>query len=349
MEIADIISNLNQYKSEGPNGIPMKILHLLRNDISSILADLFNLSFSSGVFPSILKIAKVIPIHKKSSKLDTSNYRPISILSNLDKIIERLMYNRLYKFLESNDLIYSLQFGFRKNFNTLQMQGHCMTLNINSTKVLNSNQTPIDVSDQPVYAITKELLYRYPRLFEKYCPIMGGLHIEQSLLVIHGQLIEGSGLAELLTFHNFLTIGLSAIVDASHIKRARYALQVTACTLFLKLQEASMKDDTNLDPYKWLVEKSKLNKMCYIWKTILNFELQILIFVRSQREGHFLLYRDIFRTLIRWYFSFDHFYYACWPSVHLFDLITLETVHKDVFDDFLLGHFCFKKKNTYIF
>ena len=118
MEIADIISNLNQYKSEGPNGIPMKILHLLRNDISSILADLFNLSFSSGVFPSILKIAKVIPVHKKSSKLDTSNYRPISILSNLDKIIERLMYNRLYKFLESNDLIYSLQFGFRKNYST---------------------------------------------------------------------------------------------------------------------------------------------------------------------------------------------------------------------------------------
>ena len=128
-----------------------------------------------------------------------------------------------------------------------------MTLNINSTKVLNSNQTPIDVSDQPVYAITKELQYRYPRLFEKYCPIMGGLHIEQSLLFIHGQLIEGSELAELLTFHNFSTIGL-LIIDASHIKSARYTIQVAACTLFLKLQEASMKDDTNLDPYKWLVE-----------------------------------------------------------------------------------------------
>ena len=53
------------------------------------------------------------------------------------------------------------------------MQEHCMTLNINSTKALNSTQTSIDVSDQMVYAITKELQYRYPHLFEKYCPIMG--------------------------------------------------------------------------------------------------------------------------------------------------------------------------------
>ena len=79
--------------------------------------------------------------------------------------------------------------------NTLQTQEHCMTLNINSTRTLNLIQTPIDVSDQPVYALIKELQYRYPHLFEKYCPVMGGLHIEQSLLRIHGQLIEGSGLA----------------------------------------------------------------------------------------------------------------------------------------------------------
>ena len=78
-----------------------------------------------------------------------------------------------------------------------------MTLNINSTRTLNPTQTPIDVSDQPVYALTKELQYHYPYLFQKYCPIMGGLHIEQSLLRIHGQLIEGSGLTEILTFQLF--------------------------------------------------------------------------------------------------------------------------------------------------
>ena len=65
-----------------------------------------------------------------------------------------------------------------------------MALNINSTKLLHSTQIPIYVSNQPVYAIAKELQYRYPHLFEKYCPMMGELHIEQSLLAIHGQLLK---------------------------------------------------------------------------------------------------------------------------------------------------------------
>ena len=220
-----------------------------------------------------------------------------------------------------------------------------MTLNINSTKALNSTQTPIDVSDQPVYAITKELQYHYPHLFEKYCPIMGGLHIEQSLLAIHGQLIEGSGLTEIIALYNFSTIGLSAIIDASHIKRAGYGIQVTVCSLFIKLQKATLKDASNLHPCTWLVEKSKSNKMCFIWKISLDLEMHILTFVRFQREGNFQLYREIICTIIRWYFPLDHFHYARWLSVHLFDSMTLDIVHKDVFENFLLGHFCFKKTN----
>ena len=54
------------------------------------LEDLFNLSFMNGVFPSILKTAKVVPVFKKDSKLDYSNYRPISLLSNIEKMLENL-------------------------------------------------------------------------------------------------------------------------------------------------------------------------------------------------------------------------------------------------------------------
>ena len=105
-------------KSSGPNSIPYKILNLLKKDISKQLADLFNLSLSSGVFPSLLKIAKVVPVHKKDSKLDCRNYRPISLLSNIEKILEKLMYKRVYQFLNENSIIYDLQFGFRQNFST---------------------------------------------------------------------------------------------------------------------------------------------------------------------------------------------------------------------------------------
>ena len=76
------------------------------------------MSFTSGVFPSALKITKVIPVNKKYSKLDFSNYQPLSLLSNPNKILEKLMYIRIFKFFDNNNLFYPLQFGFRQNYST---------------------------------------------------------------------------------------------------------------------------------------------------------------------------------------------------------------------------------------
>ena len=117
-ELNLMISSLNSDKSTDPNSLPTKILKLLKNEISSHIADIFNLFFSTGIFPSILNIVKVIPVHKKEPKLFWSNYRPISLLSNIDKIIEKIMYNRSYKFLDKNNIIYSPQFGFRQHYST---------------------------------------------------------------------------------------------------------------------------------------------------------------------------------------------------------------------------------------
>ena len=72
----------------------------------------------TGVFPSVIKTAKVVPISKKDSKLDYSNYRPISLLSNIEKIFEKLRFKRLYTFLNNNNIIYNLQFGFRQQYST---------------------------------------------------------------------------------------------------------------------------------------------------------------------------------------------------------------------------------------
>ena len=118
-EIALMISSLDSTKSVGPNGIPTKILKLLKNDISCQLVDIFNMLFTSGVFPYTLKIAKVVPVHKKDSKRDFSNYQPISLLSSLDKTLEKLMYTRIFKFLNNKNLFYPLQFGFRQNYSTM--------------------------------------------------------------------------------------------------------------------------------------------------------------------------------------------------------------------------------------
>ena len=104
--------------SSYPNSIATRILKLLKKDISTQLVDIFNLSFSSGIYPTPLKTAKVIPIHEKYSKLEYSNYRAITLLSNTDKIFEKLMHKRLPNFLDKNKLIYSLQFGLRQNYST---------------------------------------------------------------------------------------------------------------------------------------------------------------------------------------------------------------------------------------
>ena len=77
------------------------------------------MSFKTGKFPNAIKIAKVIPIHKKESTQDVNNYRPISLLSTFSKILEKLMHKRVYDFFENHKLLYSLQFGFRKNNSTL--------------------------------------------------------------------------------------------------------------------------------------------------------------------------------------------------------------------------------------
>ena len=73
------------------------------------------MSFITGGYPNLLKIVKVIPIHKGGSTQDVSNYRPISLLSIFDKIIEKLMHKRLYNFLMEHNILYQNQFGFRKN------------------------------------------------------------------------------------------------------------------------------------------------------------------------------------------------------------------------------------------
>ena len=116
-EIANLISSLISNKASSPNSIPYRISFLLKNEISKQLADFFNLSFMTGVFLSVLKTAKVVPVFKKDSKLDYSNYRPISLLSNIEKNTSKAcVYKRFYTFLNKNNIIYNLQFGFRQQY-----------------------------------------------------------------------------------------------------------------------------------------------------------------------------------------------------------------------------------------
>ena len=79
---------------------------------------MINVSFNKGIFPDFLKVANVVPIHKKGEKLDPNNYRPISLLSNISKLYEKAMHIWLTNFLRKNKVLLSYQFGFRNNYST---------------------------------------------------------------------------------------------------------------------------------------------------------------------------------------------------------------------------------------
>ena len=88
-EIEKLIDNLDDKKSSGPNSIPVFILKTLKPFFSFWLSQLINLSFKTGIFPDILKIAQVTPLHKKECKLNFQNYRPISLLSVFSNFLRK--------------------------------------------------------------------------------------------------------------------------------------------------------------------------------------------------------------------------------------------------------------------
>ena len=118
IEIREEISNLNSSKAAGPFSIPVYLLKLRKTYLSIPLETMFNLSFNSGCVPDHFKIANVIPVHKKDSVTCVNNYRPISLISIFNRILEKLMYKRLSSFIEKHNILYDRQFGFRSKHST---------------------------------------------------------------------------------------------------------------------------------------------------------------------------------------------------------------------------------------
>nr|XP_047127778.1 uncharacterized protein LOC124808627 [Hydra vulgaris] len=113
-----ILITLKNDKIYKPNSIPTFFLKLTSHIISKPLSIMINNLLKNGEFPEVFKEAQVIPIYKAGSLKDFSNYQPIWLLSNLSKVFEKAMHNRLYKFLEKFKCLYQHQYGFRSKHST---------------------------------------------------------------------------------------------------------------------------------------------------------------------------------------------------------------------------------------
>ena len=117
-EILDLTKLLKDGKSAGPDDIDPGIAKLSLPIIAKPLAHIFNLSITSGIVPTQLKQAKVIPIHKSNDPSQFTNYRPISVLPAFSKLLEKIMYNRVISFINKHSILTNSQYGFRTKHTT---------------------------------------------------------------------------------------------------------------------------------------------------------------------------------------------------------------------------------------
>ena len=117
-DIAKIIGQLKPKSSSGYDNKSSKLLKEITDCVSCPLSKIINQSLCTGIFPSKLKFAKVIPLYKKDDEKQFGNYRPISLLSSISKIFERVAFDQLYDYLSLHGLLFDSQYGFRKHHST---------------------------------------------------------------------------------------------------------------------------------------------------------------------------------------------------------------------------------------
>ena len=124
MSVLQELSKLRTNKATGLDGISAKLLRDSAYIIAPYLTKIFNLSLRCGSFPDIWKKGRVTPIFKSGDPTSSNNYRPITILPTLSKLLERIVHHQVYNYLQEHKLLASQQFGFRSKLSTTIALAH---------------------------------------------------------------------------------------------------------------------------------------------------------------------------------------------------------------------------------
>ena len=210
-----------------------------------------------------------------------------------------------------------------------------------TTQLLNPGQICLDDSDQPVYKLLKELQWRFPNRFgpEKYFCLFGSLHLEKSILLLCGSLIEGSSLDEIMASYGLSIVGTTLWCQGTASKGQG--------VIFSLLTSAHEKSGDKSPVLQWLKNQSEESEMGRYWYIIVDLMLNPSIFVRSVREGNFSLYVSSLKQVVKWYYACDYYHYARYVTVHLYDLVNLPTTSPYLYKCFSDGYFAFQKSNRF--
>merc|ERR1711888_118149 len=117
-EVLNKLNAMQPHKATGHDNIPSKFLRDAASSIAPCMTHIVNLSIKQGQVPYDFKMAKITALHKKGSKLDPGNYRPVSILNSTSKVMEKVVYEQIEKYLATKKLMYEFQSGFRTSHST---------------------------------------------------------------------------------------------------------------------------------------------------------------------------------------------------------------------------------------
>ena len=173
---------------------------------------------------------------------------------------------------------------------------HTMDVVIKAVTYLNPGQTPVLACDQPIYAMAKKIQWNWPSTYGESSIVMmfGGLHTELAALKALATWIEGSGWTSALVQAGITTPGTAdSFLKASHVSGTRHAHQITGCALYILMDKAyqhycnCISEEEEPKTFKeWRKQAELASPQFHYWSLTFHFELTILIFVKSLREGN---------------------------------------------------------------
>ena len=242
---------------------------------------------------------------------------------------------------------------FLESTHTVAMIKHSFGVVKSAVEHLNPGQTPVIAFDQPLYALAKQIQWKWPNDYgeDKFVVMFGGLHIEMAALKTVGDWLKGSGWVEALVQADIATTGTAdSFLSVAHVARTRRAHQVTLAALYiLKFRAYNRYCLSNgqdmLEFKQWCSQREEVCPHFQYWATVMELELCILVYICSLRQASFSMYLDALTELVPWFHALDHTNYARWIPVHLRDMAELSTKHPEIAKEFSEGNFTVRKTN----